>query len=80
MLGKIISPEQSNKGKLLVLANDYQDARQNYLSRAIKTKANDFFNLQLKMWTNYRVVAADNLLIGRTNRVSKRLASLALGS
>ncbi len=87
-----------------------------YLSRAIKTKANDFvtgvankkrclrssqrlpwssrtgwqvvsttifkwlFNLRLKMWTNYRVVAADNLLIGRTNRVSKRLASLALGS
>jgi hypothetical protein len=29
---------------------------------------------------NYRVVAADNLLEGRTNRVSKRLASLALGS
>ncbi len=26
-------------------------------------------NLQLKMWTNYRVVAADNLLEGRTNRM-----------
>ncbi len=37
-------------------------------------------NLWLKMWTNYRVVAADNLLIGGTNRVSKHLASLALGS
>ncbi len=33
-----------------------------------------------EVWTNYRVVAADNLLEGRTNRVSKRLASLALGS
>jgi hypothetical protein len=30
------------------------------------TKANDFLNLQLKMWTNYCVVAADNLLEGRT--------------
>ncbi len=28
---------------------------------------------------DYRVVAVDNLLEGRTNRVSKRLASLALG-
>ncbi len=37
-------------------------------------------NLRLKMWTNYPVVAADNLLIGMTNWVSKRLASLALGS
>jgi hypothetical protein len=34
----------------------------------------------LKMWTNYRVVAADNLLEGRTNRVLKCIASLALGS
>ncbi len=30
-----------------------------------KTKANDFLNLWLKMRTNYRVVAADNLLEGR---------------
>ncbi len=30
------------------------------------TKANDFLNLWLKMWMNYRVVAADNLLEGRT--------------
>ncbi len=29
------------------------------------TKANDFLNLWLKMWTNYCVVAADNLLEGR---------------
>ncbi len=28
---------------------------------------------------DYRVIAADNLLEGRTNRVSKGLASLALG-
>jgi hypothetical protein len=34
----------------------------------------------LKMWMNYCVIAADNLLEGRTNQVSKRLASLALGS
>ena len=26
------------------------------------TKTNDFLNLRLKMWTNYCVVAADNLL------------------
>ncbi len=92
------------------------DAWQIYLSRAIKTKANDFMmgvanekqhlrssqqlpwssrtgrqvvsttifewllNLWMKIWMNYRVVAADNLLEGRTNRVSKRLGSLALGS
>jgi predicted site-specific integrase-resolvase len=37
------------------------------------------FNLRSKMWTNYCVVAVDNLLEGRTNRVSKHLASLALG-
>ncbi len=37
-------------------------------------------NLWLKMWTYYRVLAVDNLLIRRTNRISKRLASLALGS
>ncbi len=37
-------------------------------------------NLRLKMWTNYRVIAVDNLLEGRTNQVSKRIASLALGS
>jgi hypothetical protein len=30
------------------------------------TKANDFLNLRLKMWTNYLVVAADNLPEGRT--------------
>jgi hypothetical protein len=29
---------------------------------------------------NYRTVAVDNLLEGRTNQVSKRLASIALGS
>jgi hypothetical protein len=34
----------------------------------------------MKMGTNYRVIAADNLIEGMTNRVSKRLASLALGS
>ncbi len=33
----------------------------------------------MKMGTNYRVVAADNLIEGRTNQVSKHLASLALG-
>jgi hypothetical protein len=49
MLGKIISPEQSTKmsdfamgvptrNNACVLANDYQDAWQNYLSRAIKNK------------------------------------------
>jgi hypothetical protein len=37
-----------------------------------KTKANDFLNLQLKMWTNYCVVAADNLLEGRTGVASKK--------
>jgi hypothetical protein len=91
-----------------VLADDYQDARQNYLSRAInedewlcnrssqrettlafyltttkmlgkiispeqsKTKANDFLNLWLKMWMNYRVVSADNLLEGRTGVANKK--------
>ncbi len=35
------------------------------------TKANDFLNLWLKMWMNYCVVAADNLLEGRT-RVAKQ--------
>jgi hypothetical protein len=37
-------------------------------------------NLRLKMWTNYRVVAADNLLIGKTNQVSKLLAQSILTS
>ncbi len=30
------------------------------------------------MWTNYRVVAADNLLIGKTNQVLKLLAQSIL--
>ncbi len=30
------------------------------------------------MWTNYHVVAADNLLIGKTNQVSKLLAQSIL--
>jgi hypothetical protein len=30
------------------------------------------------MWTNYRVVAVDNLLIGKTNQVSKLLAQSIL--
>jgi hypothetical protein len=34
----------------------------------------------LKMWMNNRVIAADNLLEGRINRVSMHLAPLALGS
>jgi hypothetical protein len=33
----------------------------------------------MKMGTNYRIVAADNLIEGKTNQVLKRLASLALG-
>jgi hypothetical protein len=37
-----------------------------------KAKANDFLNLQLKIWTNYRVVAADNLLEGRTGVANKK--------
>ncbi len=37
-----------------------------------KTKANDFLNLWLKMWMNYRVVAADNLLEGRTGVANKK--------
>jgi hypothetical protein len=32
------------------------------------------------MWMNYRVVAADNLLIGKTNQVSKLLAQSILTS
>jgi hypothetical protein len=35
-----------------------------------KTKANDF--LKLKMWTNYRVIEADNLLEGRTGVANKK--------
>jgi hypothetical protein len=38
------------------------------------TKANDFLNLRLKMWMNYCVVAADNLLEGRTG-VAKQTQS-----
>jgi hypothetical protein len=37
-----------------------------------KAKANDFLNLRLKMWTNYRVIAADNLLEGRTGVANKK--------
>ncbi len=37
-----------------------------------KTKANDFLNLRLKMWTNYCVVAADNLLEGRTGVANEK--------
>jgi hypothetical protein len=37
-----------------------------------KIKANDFLNLRLKMWTNYRVVAVDNLLEGGTGVANKK--------
>jgi hypothetical protein len=37
------------------------------------TKANDFLNLQLKMWTNYRAIVADNLLEGRTGVAKTKL-------
>jgi hypothetical protein len=37
-----------------------------------KTKADDFLNLRLKMRTNYRVVAADNLLEGRMGVANKK--------
>jgi hypothetical protein len=37
-----------------------------------KAKANDFLYLRLKIWTNYCVVAADNLLEGRTGVANKK--------
>ncbi len=92
MLGKIISPEQS-KTKVNDFATGVPNKRQCLRSsqqlpwssrmgwQAVSTTIfKCLLNLWLKMWTNYCIVAADNLLEGRTSRVSKRLASLALGS
>jgi hypothetical protein len=92
MLGEFIFPEQSKtKANDFVtrVANKKQrlhsSRRLSWSSRmgwqvVSTTIFKWLLNLWLKMWMNYRVVTADNLLEGRANRVSKRLASLALGS
>ncbi len=92
MLGKFIVPEQSKtkvndfvtrvaKEKQLVCSSRRLSWSLRTGWQAVSTTIFEWLlNLWLKMWTNYRVIVADNLLEGRTNWVSKRLASLALGS
>ncbi len=92
MLGEIISPEQSKTKANDFVTRVANNKRRLHSSRRLSwslrmgwqvvstTIFEWLMNLRLKMWMNYRVVAADNLLIGRTNQVLKCLASLALGS
>ncbi len=92
MLGKFIFPEQSKTKAndfVMGVANKKQHLHSSQqlpwsLRMGWQVVSTTIFewllNLWLKMWTNYRVAVVDNLLERRTNRASKRLASLALGS
>ncbi len=92
MLGEFIFPEQSKTKANDFVTRVANKKRRLHSSRRLSWSSRTgwqvvsttifewLLNLWLKMWMNYRVVGADNLLIGRTNQVSKRLASLALAS
>ncbi len=81
MLGKFIVPEQSKtKVNDFVMRVANKKRHLHSSQRLLWSLRTDWqvvsttifewlLNLWLKMWMNYRVVAADNLLEGRTNRM-----------
>ncbi len=91
MLGKIISPEQSKtkaNGFVTRVANKKwrlrSGRRLSWSSRmgwrVVSTKIFEWlFNLWSKMWTNYCVVVADNLLIKDKPSIKAPSVKLALG-
>ncbi len=84
MLGEIISPEQSTKMSDFAtgVANKKRRLRSSQrlprcsaklsLQSNQSQRQNDLLNLWLKIWTNYHIVTADNLLEGRTGVANKK--------